>query len=1356
MGIETFLSVDRLPANTPTDQPLLPDSVQVTTQLMEDAVPADAVNVGTGDFNQEALYANPFREGEEEAVIVDTDGDLTYLQRTELSPTGWDQKKIDSKLPKCNEVVTVVHPDSTVWAFATPVDLAVDWVALRLDLVEKKPGESAKCKWVHVPNAIQPTREGRPPGAADSLSVSYSPDSGPCILAGQTHAHAALTPLVVYAQNRVPGTSDGDFVPWAWTRGPMLNYAGRVVGGGYLAAYARQDDPYYVAYFLTPDQLGTHILRRIDWRSPEHTPRVFEVAELVSEFVGTWYVPNMPQEAPKGDVGCVFIAQNSLVAVSARPGAPFVHKEVVGLGFDTASLWQDADGKLHVFGLDKKDNTLLVLHQQEWEAPPTSQGYGCMPKWTSAATKEGGTTTVTVGLHAKVVSYHIDPYPDYRPSELIKMEGMLPSESYCVCTQDVSTSRWATDRVRLPSTGQPHRVSHYVADAALLDTSGKAMGNYPVSVSADSLVEIQVDSLSYQVGPGKSVAVKTNPLGKLSIAMAARGLTPPVVHISAEGLESGTAIDFSTPVNDYLAGNKPLPSQKGLLSAETLKHAQTTDAMGKKAPLVKDWSKAPLSEQGVVDHCHSLYGMAAGSYQLPRMRVDGSDEPQEVAGYVIQLWDPSRPSFQVFRTSEEVEEYRSYRESHPSYGGLWDDFVGWASDVWEGIKSGATKVAEVLVEAVVDIAVWIGDALVSLGEAVVRTIEDAAQAVEAVFQMIADAVVRAIDWLKSLFALDDIWDTKVALEEGMKTNLPLFQKTIKHYKDVAHGWFEAQEDAVNNYFNQLQEQFGDARIGDFPNKVPPATTAAGTGYSQEELSTPQANWLLNKAVSPTAAGAGWAGSLKQDDPVVGRLDELMTFLTGSTDVATLIGKFAELTQFVEQFFSLDTTPGADRSALSSLIEALRKLVHDALVAIDYLVQKFMQFAIDTVGDATRLLDEELDLGFVNTLYEWVWGQARPHETPKPMTVGGFAFLVQAFFLTTIHKLIRGVDNPPFKDHATFPALPLPPWHPEYQPQQGTDYDLNRKMVDIQVLGVAWALPACVLTGVTDLAMPFKDDFKFLKPFFDALNWLGVANGAVGLLVGAPPVGGNYEWKPLGVIPWAAKLLQWICDFALAAAGGFIDCIGNRRCLLKNAGLKDKVEDVDHIIHGSVAHMVSGAIALIFNVVNTATSPPPRTPQLGLAWAGAFVSPGPDVLQIIRAIVKKYWAENEDVQLKSYIATSVVDAILALAGGLFKIPACIELENLPSITHDTPTTGTIGQPYSWKVKATAGTVPVNSGKTFAYEGLPAGFTGDTNTGEIASKLILPETKTFDVKVTVADGYLPPLADSWTFKIQINSM
>ncbi|MFD5910582.1 hypothetical protein ACFWHL_17900 [Streptomyces massasporeus] len=1356
MSIETFRS-----ARFSSDEDgakATPAAFRVSTQLMEDAVPADVVSVGTGDRNQEALFANPFKKGQEELVVLDSDGFLTYLQRTDTSGTGWTQSKIAEELPSCTEVVTAVHPNGTVWAFASPVDTKQDWVALRLDFVKVEEDQTERCTWVHVPDAIESTSEGRPDGAVDSLSVSYSPDAGPCVVAGE--GRPGITPFaaVVVFPQIPPAGGDASGRPWAWTRSGEQAYVERAVGGGYLAAISRAGRPHYVAYVLVPDQqyAGTYTLRRVDWSGPSDS-NMITVDVGVTDFVGTWYVPNLPQDHPQGDVGCAYIGRNGLLyTYSGRPDAGPHYQSVQGLDYKEATLWQDADGKLHVFGM--VGDTLHILHQSGWRTPADSP-HGCIPEWTRAETAEGGTTVVTVGLHSMVTSYHIDPYPNYRPSELIKMEGMVPAESYCICTQDIVTSQWSTDKVRLPSNPdvKPHIVSHYMADATLLDTIGSPMPGHLVSISAESLVEIQVDSLSYLVGPGQTVAVRTNTMGKVCIAMAARGLTPPVVHINADGLSSGAAIDFAAPLHDFLAGNNGLPSQKGRLDAEVMKNAQTTDAMGKKAPLVKDWNTAPLQPGQVVDHCSTMYSQAAGDKTL-KMRFDDHDDPQEVVGYVIQLWDCSRPSFQAFRTMEEVEEYRAYRTSHPAYGGWWDDFTGWASDVWEGIKTGATQVVEILVEAAVELLVKVGEFFVSLGEFVIETLEQAAQAVEALFQMIADAVMRVIDWLKSLFSLSDIWDTKEALESATKSSLITFKASLGQFSYITNGWFTAQEEKVNKLFRDLEAQYGDTRVGDFGNKVPTTTAPTGTSFDKDSLNSPQANWFLNRSMSQTG-GTFVVLGIEADDPIVDRLDQLMKDLSDTTSFVTLMSSFTNLEDFFESLFGTNSTPDAQRSTFVSVLDALRRIIVDILRALDAIVEKIMQFLIDTVGSIESTWDTKLDLGFVNTLYSWAWEQARPDETPGDLTVGGLLSLIGGFFITTIHKLVKGVDEPPFPG-GKWPDIPLPTWDPRYVEGQANAWD-PLTAVKLQESGLGQLIMAAVAVPLGDFGGPYAqylyDVDKQKWPLY-LINGFNCFTGLTGFLWGMPPIGGA-EWSAGTALgPWVISGARFAIDTFFTIWGMFSEWLGNRSSLLRNVG--DKVEAVENIWQGSLAHMLAGIVSLgvkIWAMVEGRNGS--NTELFNLGCASTAIGAAPDFFQAIRAATLKYDKDMESALLV-VIGVSIMDGLCVLASGLCsRVPAFIEEYNQPRINSTEATPATLGAAYLWQIDSTIGTQPINARPASAPEkfsvtpALPAGFKLDAIKGVITCDKVPTDQKDFTFTLTGKDGYAPALSTSKEFTIKM---
>src|SRR5262249_20078097 len=156
------------------------------------------------------------------------------------------------------------------------------------------------------------------------------------------------------------------------------------------------------------------------------------------------------------------------------------------------------------------------------------------------------------------------------------------------------------------------------------------------------------------------------------------------------------------------------------------------------------------------------------------------------------------------------------------------------------------RVAEVIVTTVTEIAVWIGDAVVSLGEFVIDAVEQAVQGVEAVFQMVADAVTRVIDWLKSLFSFRDIWDTKNALQAGASVGPEYGAAAVRHAGAQAHGWFEKQEAAVTQLFEDLKSRYGNTRLGDIQNQAPSPKDPSGAAIDANSLQhNPQANWMLD-------------------------------------------------------------------------------------------------------------------------------------------------------------------------------------------------------------------------------------------------------------------------------------------------------------------------------------------------------------------------------------------------------------------------------------------------------------------------------------------------------------------------------
>ncbi|MCM2422823.1 hypothetical protein [Streptomyces sp. RKAG293] len=1736
MSIDTFLRKPRS-----GDEPVAganvqgPGSFSVSTQLMQDAVPAVGVSVGDGR-NQEALFANPFKSGREEALVVNRQGQLTYLERTDTSSTGWVQEPV-TQAPPVAEVVVAVHPSGDVWAICSPKDTSNLVFGLTLALGEREADGTARCVWQGM------TSFNKVGLAAQAMTVSYAPDGGALILGTSVEAESGPTNLVLTPQLK---SSDGSGGGWYPEPTAFLVQGHPLVGGGYLPYFSSGKQPGTYVYY---SQDGQKLLR---WEERIGQPvgDPLQVTTACAQFCGAYHQPYLNRDNPQGDIGFLYVDTHGSLVWGYRmsPGGHLVTGQVNDVDFAAKTrLWQDADGKMHVFGLDE-DATLKVLHQAGWETVSRQVGpdraQTLQPKWTQARVasappgiggydlarpndrivafdyarsgysdhlfayrpgpthyysdqtvwvvkrtaevggfdrafsneyglpgydfsspddrvvaydytgsgsadhllayrpgagkfsifkkrdgqdgfvsvagaaaggigggggtytladrrdrllpfdylgnkkndhllayrpgtgtawvlapqgdgsftpvarsstglggfrlnnpadeiagldydskgssthllayrpgtgmvyiltpdkqggfdavlhhdtggiggwdlmepedrlvpfdysgtgcnnhiltyrpgdipghssrqawvlrREGDTTTyrpsiqgkglggydfaslsdlvtgldyngtgglsylvayrpgagkvsvmgqrgadniapvyqappapsstVTVGVHAGVVDYQLDPYPDYKPSELIKMSGTPPAEAYCVCTQDVTTSQWQMDKVRLPEPVKkpgelappPDVVSHYVADVTLLSKLGQPMPGHPVSVSADSLVEVQIAEISYQVGPGRPIAVATSPMGKLALSIAARGLNPPVVHLNADGLQSGTAIDFAAQANDFLAGNATLPSQNGTFTPDLLEHAKVPSNMPgvqEDPPPLADWTalkERGLTPQIVVDHCTNMYGQAAGNKQLQPALLDGFDEPQPIIGYVIQLWDPDRPAYQAFRTRDELDAYRSYRNAHPAYGGWWDDFTSWASDVWEGIKTGAAKVAEVIVTTITEIAIWVGDAIVSLGEMVIEAIEQAIQAVEAVFQMIADAIMRVIDWLKSLFALGAIWNTKVALEEAVHYFIPLFSSTITYAQGQMDGWLIGARKKINDALDELVREYGGTRMGDFGNKVPAAVGSTGTQVNTGELNTPQANWMQNKALSGTEAYR----IQFQDLSATGIEDELAVKFTemfatfGASGPQALFGKLEDLYGQVENFCTVDSGAGADRSAFESIIDMLRTLIDAVLDTISAVADKAFEAAASAAASFWDLFNKPLTtpFGLLEALYEWIHQQARPGEPPETLTLGRLILLVAAFFMTVIHKLIHGVDQEPFPRDKGFPKnIPLPVWDPRHVPSARgeedppPDWALNDSLLTVQeVIGVF----AAVFDGFATLGT----DLVALNPSIGNNLLRRVVNGMacfgkfLSLTVTCPPVLGS-KWEQTEVtVAWGMQVGRFGCDVGLTAIGHLIKSLGGRSTLLKNAGRV--IDDVHHMIEGSAGHLILGGVSMGCGLAGVIKYPPDSKGLTQCAIASTVLGNAPDVLQVFRTIAR---AISRDAPATKYIigVVAVLDG-LSVAGSdlLISVPAIVERYNLPSIDPTNPPDATVGVPYTWTFKGTGGQSFINDSKKFAfYQEMPAWLTDkDETTGTVSGTPTSSDVVTPPVKFLVAchDGFAPPQGKAAEFTITV---
>lgn len=974
-----------------------PATATAKSLLMEDAVPGNVVSVRTGGINQEALFANPFKAYQQEALIIDASNQLTYLSRSSTSATGWDQKVI-ANTQGFKEVVTIVHVAADqVWAACVAPD-----DSLQMFLLGEDQGPD-RCSWKLVSNVT--------PGGIKGwrmLSVSYPPDKG--ALLGSPYFDATTLRAVM------PGNGS----PWHYER-PGRNTA--------EALRSDQSDPVVSSTFKM-DQcefgrttLDTFTGSRHCWsrfyRQGDALWRLFipplpllpcseRIASDCVHLAGLYYLPN------GGEVGCAYVTKNGDLVTHNFIGPRDTPNNFVEtrtpLGVTSARLWQDAEGMIHVYGLDNT-GVLKVLHQSSW--------LNSRPVWTSATDSSNKRTAVVIGLHAMVINFVVDPFPTYKPSQLIKMAGVHNSEAYCICTQDVTTSWWASDRIRLPGGGDPHLVKRYVSEVVLRDAGGAPIAHYQTTLSAESVIEIEVGGKSYQIGGGQEFSLKTDINGKVAFAVAADSFAIPKIHLDAAGLASGVVIQPAVGVHDYLSGRSSIPSQNGKLTAASLAGARVDGR-----PLTKTQDMAVLA--AVVQHSADAFTLAAGM-PLPVRMIEGFAEPQAVVGYVINAADDGTPFYRTFATDEAHAAYMAELRARPDYGGIWDDFVSWAGDVWQGIKRGVVQIAAVVVHKVTSFFIRVGDLIIELKGFLIDCAEKASRAVEAVFQTVVESVSKVVEWLAALFNFKDIWDTKVAIEAAI-TQMP---GLIKSLLDEAvtridgHNWFLAREREVKEMVASLRSkaggQMGVAATGLADGQVF-RTRRDGEPLTQSALANPQSAWLIDRVLPAVAASnlpASFTGKTE------GPFDTFIRVWETSAAAQDFTLALDGVAMLFKDLIDVDNPQSLMQRELNNVLDILEGLSLGILKTCDALIQALVALIRSTLDAIETMLRTPIPIPYITDLYNWIHKQARPGSAPEPMTAAGIAALLLAFPVTVGYKVAMGVNQAPFPGGK---LIPKPSYH----------------------------------------------------------------------------------------------------------------------------------------------------------------------------------------------------------------------------------------------------------------------------------------------------------------------------------------
>ncbi|EHN09745.1 hypothetical protein PAI11_34230 [Patulibacter medicamentivorans] len=530
---------------------------------------------------------------------------------------------------------------------------------------------------------------------------------------------------------------------------------------------------------------------------------------------------------------------------------------------------------------------------------------------------------------------------------------------------------WTGGDIRQQS-DQSYDITSYIVQATVTDGNQTPMANYPLQLSASAPCGVVVGTSSYPVSRTQSTTVVTNAAGVVSFSIEATDLAPPSLiltdpdgAISPVGYSAGpVSISPAASVQAYMSTSSQaqangstgtlsyLPPESQTFSATMMTNATVPGAGDAEAgqplfPGVQGSSPTMPAADAVtnVNNMMTLGYSPVGDDAAPR---DPALRPKPGApvGFIINNSDPTTPQYVPFDSGAELRAAWRSQHQQPRVH-LLHDAKDAFSDAWKGIKDGATKVADVAVDmekGVVSMAIWIGNEATEIGDFVITCVEDACNAIVAVYSALKAVIKDVIDFLKALLDFGNIFNTQWAFQQSLNEGLLAASEIVQWATQQLNpsGGSGTQSNFFSGLTSKVEATFGSAgtqfqgqtaqQAGGSnwqPMGQPPSNSAtiagATTGLTSDggpvtpaQLSAnPQAMWMQSQLGAQAAAAPASAFDL----------DELRALFDGESTTA--------LEAAVDKFDTIfDEAMEAFEGGAKAFEQAFQDLLNAIVAAID--------------------------------------------------------------------------------------------------------------------------------------------------------------------------------------------------------------------------------------------------------------------------------------------------------------------------------------------------------------------------------------------------------------------------------------
>ncbi|KAI0545801.1 hypothetical protein F4679DRAFT_449056 [Xylaria curta] len=526
---------------------------------------------------------------------------------------------------------------------------------------------------------------------------------------------------------------------------------------------------------------------------------------------------------------------------------------------------------------------------------------------------------------------------------------------------------WRSQEIAIPAPAdvKPTAFNSYTTTLVVNDDELQPVANANVAISADSSTPFYINGLYYVVGP-TPVKVSTDKSGVVMIVEACDDLNAAVLTVAIENDIISYIIDPMNYAFDKIAA---LNSEDALRNAS---YPTKTTAGG----YVGDPGYAPLIDSSA----------AQGDLQVVASRMTNLKD----------VWNGVKPpsttaSRRLAPTHPEPVPATQFRAS-PRYKDFLDDIAMAAGDLFQWLKSGVEAVIDLIKDAATNAWHFIAEIAGKVYRAVLDTVDAIVGALEWIFNVIKTAIEQLIEFVKFLFAWDDITRTKDVLYNVSK----LFLKDQVDGLGEAKTLFDNEVAEVEKTLSQWAGLGDWTPLGDAASN-PPANSATSPTQNQTASSMSFANHFKNNFGQLTVTESRASADVVQDT-----INALLNAV--SNEGAVLSAVYTKLQQVANKITSLSVTDAIKQIAVI-LGEGLLSSVQ---VVVDALLDVLSSVA-NTVID---LMDTKIYIPIISDILELI-------GVPSISFFDLFAWIGAVSF-TLVYKIANG--DVPFPDNSNVNAL----------------------------------------------------------------------------------------------------------------------------------------------------------------------------------------------------------------------------------------------------------------------------------------------------------------------------------------------